>query len=305
MQFWPSVGDAPLLATTDGSLLANATLVHLAGAFGIESSEQYLVLCLLVSLIALCLPLVFFRGDRYGLALAVIVVAGGAVPPVLLSWVGGYDAAFVAAVSLGVLARNRVLCASGWLLAGFSHYALAAAGLILWLIVLAASRQQCRANQAFKALAASLGVLVGWLAARFIADSWGGSADRWSLFRSIRFEDLANSFLASWYLIIFSSLGIAWLLLSFKEVWLHSATRGFAVSAVVASVALPLVAADETRIAALALLPAALAWISELSRQRQDAAPPNQSLRILVLASLIVPVPVIWMGVPIRMGAFL
>jgi hypothetical protein len=73
------------------------------------------------------------------------------------------------------------------------------------------------------------------------------------------------------------------------------------IEAVVAALVLPLVAVDETRIAALALLPAVLAFTVRMDRfcTTEDL---QQIWHRLWFIALVVPIPIVWEGVLLYVG---
>ena len=216
------------------------------------------------------------------------MVVGGSVPAVLLGWIGGYDAMFVIAAAVGTMMRQRSALAVGWCVMALSHSALAIAALVLWAPVVIVGRRHARID----ALTAACGVLIGWAAMHVLTDSWGGSTDRLQLLERIAPSDLLRSYLHLWPVMVFSALGIGWLAVLSRPARTTAWGRPMLISALVAALGLTLVAADETRIAALALLPAGLTWARHVVPEEHV----RPLARGLLLPALIVPTIVVWMG---------
>lgn len=302
---WPDLASSPLITAGDRSLLSNITLVSVAGALGAVSIPAYFALSGLVTLTAIALPFLMRWNSPTFARLSFIVIAGGALAPVLLAWVGGYDAVVATAAIVAGLSRRVWLSAAGWFVLGFSHSAVAAAALVLWLPVMLAADRGDRRTQYRRALAAGASVALGWILIRSLTDVWGGSTDRLALFRAIEPSGLAASFANAAPLVLFGALGVGWLILVDQRVWRIRSSRVMLVVALVGSLGLPLIAVDQTRIVALALIAAVMAWIDDLARRFDSAGADHGTdlpWRLWMVAAAIIPVPVVWMGVVLYPG---
>ena len=301
---WPSMSESALITAGDRALLSNISLAWVAGALGATTIPAYFALCWAAVMIALLLPFAMRRDSAAFARLAFIIIAGGSLAPVLLAWVGGYDAIVVIAAVVAALARRPWLAAVGWLLMGFSHSAVAVAGLILWAPVMWAGSRDNERARAVRLTSGVAAVVAGWLAIRMLTDSWGGSTDRYALFAAIDPAAIAASYLSAAPLVLFGALGVGWLLMVDRQLWALRSSRTMLVVTLLAAIVLPLVAVDQTRIVALALVAATMAWIDDCST-RADLAPGTEGGRLWptwAVAAAIVPVPVVWMGAVLYPG---
>jgi hypothetical protein len=301
---WPAIADAPLIQEGDRSLLSNISLSWIAGALGATSIPAYFLLCWLAAMLAMALPFAMrWRSPAFA-RLAFVAVAGGAVAPVLLAWVGGYDAIVVIAASIAVLSRRAWAAAAGWALLGFSHSAVAVAALLLWTPVMWSAARDYPNGRVARLATAGASAGAGWLAIHALTDAWGGSTDRFALFRAIDPGAIAASYLSAAPLVVFGALGIVWILLADDRIWPLRSTRALLAVALVGSVVLPLVAVDQTRIVALSLFAATLAWIDDLAPRLglEPGQEHNRRWRTWALSAAIVPIPVVWMGTVLYPG---
>ena len=298
---WPDPTGAAPIMETDRSLLSNLTAPWVLGALGAHTATSYLIGSLALILVAVALPLLMpsIRESRSARQLAFIFIVGGAVPAVLLSWVGGYDAAIVIALSVAVLARRTWLQAAGWFTMAFSHAALGLVAFAFWIPMLWVTSGGGARRSVFQRVALSGAAgLFGWLTIRWLTDGWGGSVDRWSLYRAIDPSDVWSAYLANLPLTAFSVLGIGWFVLLHPRVRSTRAAQLLIAEAIVAALVVPLIAVDHTRIASLAVFSAVLAWLAGAA----PSLPPrtvDRVWRVLALPAVVLPVVVIWMGAPV------
>jgi hypothetical protein len=295
---WPNVAGSSLLAVGDRALLSNSAPAWLAGALHLTSENAYLTLSGLLTLLAISGPLLLrMQNHESSFArLYFMVIAGGALAPVLLMWVGGYDALLVCGLTLGTLAKNRGISIFGWALASFTHSSVAIPAAILFAAFLVWNAQSLRSSpERSRGTSALLGVLAGYLIIHWLTDLWGGSTDRFTLFRLIPFNAILSSYLNSLPVLVLSGLGITWLFLLFKRVRALPASRRFYVLSTLTIAFIPLIAVDQTRIIALCLVPLTLAWIESLSSHLSVEAVTRIWRRMLIPA-ILVPIGVVWMG---------
>lgn len=294
---WPDASSS-LLAVGDRALLSNVATSWLAGALGANSEHSFIVFSAALTALALILPIILAPAEvaRTFSQLYVLVAAGGALAPVLLMWVGGYDALLVCALVIGALSRNQWVSACGWFVASFSHTSVALFALLLWasFTVLDKPRSTTK-SQIQSVLLPSVAVALGGLGIKLITNFWGGSTDRLTLFRAIPFEAVVESYAQAWVPILFSGLGITWVLLFWKYMRVLRSTKIFFLLALGTILMVPLIAVDQTRITALILFPLILCWIASVSSQIEMAQFATM-WRWMVIPALLLPVPVVWMG---------
>jgi hypothetical protein len=301
---WPNVRSASLIMEGDRSLLSNITAAGLAGALGLTRLKFYMGFQILLALVAIALPFAMpsMRSRPAQAKVLLVFLIGGPVVPLLLSWIGGYDAIAVIGATIAVLARNRVLMPIGWALVAFNHASLAVAMLVLWLPMMWVLEQWRPARERLlRAGVAAASALAGWFVIRRLTDMWGGSTDRLALFQSIGMENLWNGFVGALPLTIFTVLGVGWFVLLAPQVRSSLPGRLLLIEALAAALVLPMVAVDETRIAALALLPAVFVFTVRMDRfcSTEDL---QQIWHRLWLIALIVPVPIVWEGALLYIG---
>ena len=298
---WPTVMDSPLIMEGDRSLLSNMTTSMLSGLLGARTPMGYLAVSAALTAIAIALPLLMpaIRSSRTATRLAFVMIVGGATPAVLLSWIGGYDAIIVVAITIAALARTKWVSWAGWFVVAFSHAPVAFIALLLWLPMMAlARRREDTTSTLVRGTGASVAVLVGWVTIRTLTDVWGGSTDRLSLWQAIDVGDIASAYLSSLPLLVFSILGIGWAVALHPAVRHTQLGRLLLAEAVVVLLVIPWIAVDETRISVLVLFGTVLAFAAGMANEiHEDAG--RRIWRVLVVPAALIPVPVIWMGVPI------
>jgi hypothetical protein len=302
--YWPNVADAPLIAETDGSLLSNITAAWVAGSLGLTSMPGYLLFHVVLNVAALSIPFAFpiVRKNPTIALLVFVVLLGGPIVPIVLAWTGGYDAVVVMFAILAALSQRRWLFAIGWFGLGISHASVAAAMLLVWLPVHWVTRSSHSVpDRLMRAGLAMLGVGAGWFFMRAVTDAWGGSIDRFALFQQIGWSALIEASLAGMPLILITVLGVGWVLLFDARLRNLTSTRVMLGAALIAGIALPLVALDQTRIAGLAVFVAMLTWITSLQKVSVDWST-GISRRSYAILAAVVPIPIVWEGAAFFIG---
>lgn len=294
----PDLG-ASRLSEGDGALLSNATLSLIAWVSHSTTETRFIVLALMTTVAALCAPIWMAarRRDSVLMVLLFFVVAGGSLAHVLLMWVGGYDAPVVLALTVGAMTRRSTIVVLSWALAGFTHSSVAFVALAFWAIMILTDHGRPRDGRARLLGYGVAGAVAGWLIIRVLTDAWGGSTDRLALFHAIPFEGILECYTRALPLILISGLGATWLVFLIRPLWDAQPTKVFLVVAGIATLTLPLIAVDETRIIALSLVPATLAWAVQTTPLLDPGALRRPMWRIGWVAILL-PVPVVWMGTP-------
>ena len=301
---WPDVASAPLIMETDRSLLSNITAAWFAGALDLQSVRWYLVYQLLVTLFAIAAPFLMpsVRRSMTQSRFMFVMIVGGPTLSLLLAWVAGYDAVFVLGAVLAALGRNPLVIGAGWFVMAFNHATLGGVALLLWLpMVLVGAVQWDRTARVIRAAVGAGGAALGALAITALTSSWGGSTNRWELYQSIDRADIMQAYWAGLPLVLFGVLGVGWFVVLDRTVRSSVLGRMMIGLALLAALGLPLVAVDQTRISALALLPAMLAFTSVAPRWFGEATL-DQLGRRYVLVAAIVPVLVIWQGAVLYPG---
>ena len=301
---WPDVASAPLIVETDRSLLSNITAAWIGGALDLQSVRWYLIYQLMLSVAAIAAPF-FMPAIRHSMTqsrLMFVMIAGGPTVSVLLAWVAGYDAVFVLGAVLAALARHPLVIAAGWFIMAFNHASLAGVALLLWLPMLAiGSRDWNHSARTLRALASIGGAALGAVTITWLTTSWGGSANRWELYQSISRSDIMQAYWSGLPLVVFGVLGVGWLVVLSSSVRASVLGRLMIALALIAALGLPLVAVDQTRISALALLPAVLTFTRVAPAWFDEATLDRLGNRYLLVAA-VVPVLVIWQGVVLYPG---
>lgn len=257
---WQSPVDPNL---SEDYLIASPVSAVVAGVLGLSGARAFLLLHLALVVIALVLPfgMPAVRTDRSRARLVFLVLVGGPVAAVLVTWLGSYDAVSVIAMSVAALARWRWVALAGWLLLAFNHGQLAVAALLLSLpILLWSLRLTPRRHRVLTTVAPAVAVAAGIGLNTVLLIVWGADASRFDVVLRVGFETFARLALATWPLILFSALGAGWFLLLDRRVRRRADGRIMLVTALVAAVALPLVSLDQSRIPGLALLTPLLIW---------------------------------------------
>jgi hypothetical protein len=292
---WPDMGASPL-AVGDRALLSNAAPAWIAGAGQLPQGTAYTAYSIGLTLMALGLPFAMRlrKVDRLFVPVYAVLLVGGSLAPVLLLWVGGYDALLVIGLTLGALSRRLDLRTCGWFLASVTHASVALPAAIVWLTFHLCCRPTTRQQFVRLALPVGVGLAAGYLTIRLATESWGGSTDRLALFQAIPYHLIMEAYLGAFPAIVLSGLGIGWLLIALPRSREEQSTLVFAACAAIVVLTIPLVAVDETRVTALVLVPLTLAWLDRLAL---SASSMRRLPNWVVAVAVVLPVPVVWMGV--------
>lgn len=268
-------------------ILSSAWTAILAGALGLSSPGAYttfsFTLTIAALLVAYAMPRV--RRDTELPLLLTAVLAAGALPAVLLTWIGGYDALSVLALVVAVLSQRRVPSVAAWFVLGLNQLPLALVALFVWEVTRRAPEQTVRArirDAGVSLSAVAAGGIVSWFAVR----QWGGAISRLEWFQSFGWEALARLALSVWPYVLWSAWGVGWILLT--VLWARGSTaRRVTVVSVLMALLLPLLLFDQTRIVSQALLPAAIALV--LARPEV----PRRVLVAVIASAIVLPTVVV------------
>jgi hypothetical protein len=188
---------------------------------------------------------------RLGVALLLV---GGTVPALLLSWVGSYDPVSIGSAAVAALASNPVVRALAWMVFAFNNAPEAAIGLVIFAIVLWAEGGK---STAARIGLSGAGAVAGYFAIRVLTTAWGGGQSQLAM---MRFYGFSRYLLSYGYLplVVLSGLGVGWLFLVDRRVRNLAAARALLVLALLAALGMPLLALDTSRTIATTLWPAML-----------------------------------------------
>ena len=209
---------SPLLQPPDDFRLASPVSALLAGFLHLSGARAYLGVHLLLALGALCVPYAMAKVRRAPLLRTTItlLLIGGAIPAVLLNWVGGYDAVTIGAAAVAVLAEMTAVAALGWMLLALNNLPIA----LLSLLIVGGYKAYLHGRAALVDLAAAAGgVLVGGLAITALLHHWGVTTTRLSIFTDVYANDrFLNGLFAYAPIILATAFGVGWILLSAPEI---------------------------------------------------------------------------------------
>jgi hypothetical protein len=250
----------------------------------------HLALALLAIVVGLWMPAV--RRSVELRALVGLLLIGGAIPAVLLSWVGSYDPVSLGAAAIAALAVRREVAAFAWMVFAFNNAPEAALSFVaVALVLLFDQPRQSLGRLAFGAA----GTAAGYVGIRVLDDVWGGGHGEATYLRFYGFSRYASNVEHYWPLVIVGALGVGWLLAANPEAWRLPAARAFFVVSVLVSLALPPIALDTTRLTAGALWAPVLTTATILVRRLPVSDVRAVAGRMAPVALLLVLV-VVWDG---------
>lgn len=258
---WRTPGLVPL----DEDYLLSSPLAFLVpGLLGLTSSRLFLATSLVFTVVACTAPFFFssVRAFQSRRRLMFLAIVGGPILPILLNWIGGYDAFTVLAASLAILARRPWVRGIGWFLFAFNHSFVAMFAIVVWAILVRVEERPSTARAVAVAYALPLfGVLAGSLAVTQLTAAWGMELGRIDMFLRhgwlVHLELLINNA----PLIVFSTLGCGWLLLLDAGMRKRPVTGYLLGLSLAVSLTMPMLAIDQTRVAFLVLLAPLLYWV--------------------------------------------
>lgn len=296
---WSDPHVAPELSGIQDYFLPNAGFSALLGLLGVEDRVVWLAIHVAVACVAVMSPLLMtaIRGNPPARRLVFLLIVGGPILPVLLTWMGNYDALLVVGLVVGATARSLPVAAVGWLLVGLGHGQLGFLAALAWVAVRLTSNEVGRWREQVPRFGVALVAnAAGYVVMSIVVDAWGGSTSR--LYLNFEHDGLVlhlQSFLTSMPFLLFSALGVGWLLLLRADVLRLRASRMLLVVVVLSVFLLPLVGVDHTRVVFLVMLPAVLAWAVEVANYLGDDG--VQGLwRTFLPAAVVVPVPMMVNG---------
>ena len=291
---WRDPHSSPFLQPPDDFRLRSPVSAVAAGWLHLTGNSQFVGFHLVLALVAVVLPLIMPRVRRSAelRALVGLLILGGAIPPILLSWIGSYDPVSIGAAAVAALAVRREVAALGWMVFAFNNAPEAALGFAALAVVLLVDQGRLALP---RLIMGGVGGVAGYVGMRVLDNVWGGGTGEGTLVHFYGFHRYTSSAEHFWPLIILSALGVGWLMVSSPEAWRLPAVRVFAALSVLFGFGIPLLALDETRITAGALWAPLLAVATIVARQLRIDEVRAITVRIAPPALLIV-VVVVWDG---------
>ena len=292
----PTVGN--LVNPPQDYILSNSLPTVLIGALGLTWQPAYLSLQVCLVLFAIVLPLLMpaVRESVHTSRLAFVLIAGGPTLVLLLTGVGGYDPLCVIGATVAVLARNRWISSFGWLVYSLTHTSLAVLTFACWVAVVGIGRlNDARRDFIIRVTSGAVGVLLGALGVWLFTNSLGGVTSRLEAFRLYDLDYYVNAYIAGMPVILFSALGVGWIILLDRSVLQARSARILVVVCLLVGLIVPLVTLDESRTVALITGPLLLAWVAA-SKSQHSTLVLHRLWSRYGLAAAIIPVVLVWSG---------
>ena len=254
-------------------LLDSPASAALAGILHLVTAREYLAFHLVLACVAIVVPFyldALRRSPELRLAVALLLV-GGTVPALLLSWVGSYDPVSIGAAAVAALASNPVVRALAWMVFAFNNAPEAAIALVIFAVILCADSGRAAVP---RIVSSGVGAVAGYVAIRVLTSAWGGGQSEFTEMKFYGFHQylLSYEYLA---LVVLSALGVGWLFLADRDVRHLPAARALLLLSLLAAIGMPLIALDTSRTIAGTLWPAMLVAaaivVSRLGAERARA----------------------------------
>ena len=301
---WQSPTSGSLVQPPQDYILANAIPNVFLGALRLDSRPVYVSIQVVLALVAIAIPFVMpvVRESIQTSRLTFAMLAGGPALALLLSWVGGYDAICVIGATLAVLARNSWTSAAGWFIFALGHSTLSIVTFVCWVLLICAGGLISQGRDSIRrSFFAAVGIALGSTAVWAMTESWGGVTSRFEAFRLYTPDYYINAWIAGMPMILFSALGVGWIIFLDKSLRRTRPVRVLLLITVLLSFTLPLLVLDETRTLALVMTPLTLAWVSS-ARRLHGVETINLVWRRYGVAAAIIPITVVWSGQFLPMG---
>lgn len=297
-QEWQQPKSVPALQPPQDYILSNSVLSAFLGAAGITNEVAYVTFQVGLALVAIGAPFIMLSSlrDTSQARLLFLMMAGGPVAAVLITWIGGYDALGVIGATIAALSRSRLVSGLGWFLFALAHgsVALIALGLVFVFRVINTSGD-FRFRKAKQVLIPLVAVALGWSAAHLVTLAWGGATSRLEVYLNYPFSYYVNSYISGMPFYLFSILGAGWMIVFAPGLRKMRSTRSLVAIVVGAGLLLPLIALDQTRVTAVVLLPLILTWTRTVAPELGEEGV-GTLWRSYGFAAAIIPVLVVWEG---------
>jgi hypothetical protein len=289
---WQHPLQAPLFSHVHARYLLDSPVsAEIAGIMHLTGAREYLAFHLVLACAAIVVPFCL-RAVRQAAVLRLgvaLLLVGGTVPALLLSWVGSYDPVSIGSAAVAALASNPVVRAAAWAVFAFNNAPEAAIALVIFAIVLWADGGKSTAP---RIVLSGAGAVVGYVAIRVLTSVWGGGQSQLAM---MKFYGFRHYLLSYGYLplVVLSALGVGWLFLVDRQVRNLRAARALLVLALLAATGMPLLALDTSRTIATTLWPALL-LTAGIIVDRLGAQSARALLARIAPAALILVVVVAW-----------
>lgn len=289
---------SPLLEGNQDYVLSSSTSALIVGLLPGESQFTFIAFSVILAIAALWLPFLSSRisSSRDRSRLLFIFMAGGALLPVLLTWIGSYDPTTIIALTLALGFRNKFVNYSGWALATFNHSSIAIFALVAVAVIHITIKESANLRYWLTSSVIPLaGVVSGMALNTALMSQWGGVTSRWDLFRMYDLTYYFNNTVAAMPVLLFTSLGVGWLVI-LRPSWAKlPETKALIALGLFLPLALSLTTIDQTRVIAVCLFAPIFCYVAYsqrvLDRIRSDA-----TWRNYAVASVIIPVPLFLIG---------
>lgn len=290
-QHWRDPHSSPLLQGVNDFRLANPVSEVLAAWLHLTGARAFLAFHFVIALVAIAAPFALpavRRSAELRLTIALLLI-GGAIPAVLLNWVGSYDPVTIAAIAVAVLALNPVIAAVGWGLFAFNNSSEAAIAFGVFAIVLFADQRR----PALQRLVLAFGGLVaGYVLIQIVLSQWGGATDQFALTSYYGYARLLASVENYWPLIFVTTLGVGWIFLGFRDIRSLLPAQLFAGLAFLGSIVL-VFGLDVTRVISTVMWPGMI-LMAVIVVDRLPRARVHEILQQLLPFALLTVIVVVW-----------
>lgn len=292
---WRDPSLAPLMSPPADYLQPNFALAWIAGVLNLLSASSYFIFHLLIALVAVMLPFWMsgVRNQPAAARLVFILVAGGPVAAMLVMWANGYDALTVIGMTIGALARRPWIAALGWLLAAFNHPLIGALGFAAWAVIVLIRPNEVQ--RWWRIVLAAVTVGFGWWANERIMEMWGGYTSRSEWRELVGLGGFWDLLWPAMPLVLFGSVGVAWLILLHPRARQQWWIRVMIVQAIVVPIAISGLTLDSTRVSALVLYAPLLLVVTAVAKEFGEEVS-GDMWRWWAVAAVIIPVPLVFSG---------
>jgi hypothetical protein len=295
---WQDPSSAPLMSPPADYLQVNFVAAYAAGILRLTSAQAYFLFHLCLALAAIVLPFIMpaVRESKATSRIVFIVVAGGPVLAMLMMWANGYDAVTVLGLVLAACSRSLWLSALGWFIATLNHPPLGVIAFAVWLpVAYLTSSHRHISRQAMRFILAAAAVIAGYVINAQLMSAWGGATSRDTWFIGQAQSTILDAYWSSMPMAIFSSIGIAWLVLLAPSIRRLRVAKVLIVEVVLITLLEPLFIQDVSRAIALSVVAAILTLAVSLERLAPPETVPGL-WRSYGIAAAIVPIPLVFSG---------
>ena len=289
---WADPHASPLLQPPDDYRLASPVSALAAGFLHLTSVRTFLAFHLVIAVLAVISPFALprVRASRELRSLVTLLLIGSAIPAVLFGWVGGYDAVTVASLSVAILAEHRGVRALAWLFVALNNAPVA----MLTFAVTMVHHVEVNKQRSFSFLLPSLGGLLGGvILIQLLLQHWGVATSRLSVYELYGFSRFFTSTMHFAPLIAIGGLGVGWVLLGCREVRTLQGGRVALIVACVATVLIPLIALDQTRVLSFVCFGLVL-QVGIVAERALPKPTFHQVLHRMLPVSVLLVLPVVW-----------